>query len=224
MTLLAISLVTAIAGAATPSSADTIREGLFASTNYWGRNVDQFLSQSNAAVNMSRRSQVRTAKTTWSEWYAVLLDLPVPTNTVEEYKTWLNVKASCLAGYSKRILNPMHTNLWMKYAAVYGDVRAGVRSSKSLLAEAKALFPVTRTMTFENDVARKQWLWKQSEWQTARENALGMMWFGIVEYIGGRGISKLPEDVREEFLAGFENRARLNEAERARIRAAIDSR
>ena len=81
MTLLAISLVTAIAGAATPSSADTIREGLFASTNYWGRNVDQFLSQSNAAVNMSRRSQVRTAKTTWSEWYAVLLDLPVPTNT-----------------------------------------------------------------------------------------------------------------------------------------------
>ena len=116
----------------------------------------------------------------------------------------------------------------MKYAAVYGDVRAGVRSSKSLLAEAKALFPFDRTMAsnkmFENGVARKQWLWKQSEWQTARENALGMMWFGIVEYIGGRGISKLPEDVRNGFLAEFEKLARLNEAERARIRAAIDSR
>ena len=228
MTLLAISLVTAITGAAATSSADPIREGLFASTNYWGRNVDRFLDQSNAAADMMRRSQIRTANTTWSDWYAALLDLPVPTNSVEEYRTWLNVKARCLAGYSKRILNPMHTNLWMKYAAVYGDIRAGVRSSKSLLTEAKALFPFDQTMTwnktFENGVAMKKWLWRQSEWDAAREKALGEMWFGISEYIGTRGISKLPDDVREEFLAEFERRARLNESERAQIRAEIDSR
>lgn len=227
MTLLAISLVTAITGAATPSSADPIREGLFASTNYWARNVDRFREQSNASVDMWRRSQIRTANTTWSDWYAALLDLPVPTNTVEEYRTWLNVKARCLAGYSKRILNPMYTNLWMKYAAAYGDVRAGVRSSKSLLSEAKALFPADCTAKFDGDtveVAMKKWLWKQSEWDAAREKALGEMWFGISEYIGAKGISKLPDDVREEFLAEFERQARLNESERARIRAEIDSR
>ena len=228
MTLLAASLMVAITGAATPSSADPIREGLFASTNYWARNVDRFRELSDASVDMWRRSQIRTANTTWSDWYAALLDLPVPTNTVEEYRTWLNVKARCLAGYSKRILNPMYTNLWMKYAAVYGDVRAGVRGSKSLLAEAKALFPFNQAMTwnktFENGVAMKKWLWKQSEWDAAREKALGEMWFGISEYIGAKGISKLPDDVREEFLAEFERQARLNESERARIRAEIDSR
>lgn len=223
MTLLAISLVTAITGAATPSSADPIREGLFASTNYWGRDVDRFLGQSNATVAMMRsRGLTKANKIALCDWYSVLLDLPVSTNTVEEYKTWLNVKASCLAGYSKRVLNPMYTNLWMKYAAVYGDVRAGVRSSKSLLSEAKALFPFDRTMTwnmtFENDVARKKWLWEQSEWDAAREKALGTMWFGISEYIGARGISKLPADVREPFLTEFERRARLNESERAQIR------
>lgn len=224
MSLLAVSLLAAIAGATISSSADQIRDGLLDSTNYWGRDVNRFLDKSNATAVMMRRGWTKTSDTALCDWYAVVLDLQVPTNTLEEYKTWLNVKADCLSGYSKCMLNPMYTNLWMKYAAVYGDIRANLRSPESLLAEAKALFPVTRTMTFENDVARKQWLWKQSEWQTARENALGMMWFGIVEYIGGRGISKLPEDVREEFLAGFENRARLNEAERARIRAAIDSR
>ena len=227
MTLLAVSLTAAIAGAATPSSADPIREGLFASTNYWGQNVHRFLNQSNTPVDMRRCSQIRTPKTTWSDWYAVLLDLPVPTNTVEEYRTWLNVKVDCLAGYSKRILNPMHTNLWMKYAAVYGDVRASVRSSKSLLAEAKALFPAACTAKFNGDdveVAMKKWLWKQSEWDAAREKALGEMWFGISEYIGAKGISKLPDDVREEFLAEFERRARLNESERAQIRAEINSR
>jgi len=223
MTLLAILLVTAITGAATPSSPDPIREDLFASTNYWGRDVDRFLGQSNATVAMMRSRGLTSAdKTALCDWYAVLLDLPVSTNSVAEYKAWLNVKASCLAGYSKRVLNPMYTNLWMKYASIYGDVRAGVRSSKTLLAEAKALFPADCTAKFDGDnveVAMKKWLWKQSEWDAAREKALGMMWFGISEYIGARGISKLPAGVREEFLAEFERRARLNESERAQIRA-----
>lgn len=193
----------------------------FSATNYWGVDLKSFRGHMSTNRALVANLNPAESREVFREWYRILLDLPVPTNSVSDYKCWLQQKARGLSGCSRSILAPECTNLWMRSAEFSRELFTGIRRRDEILAEANLRFAETY-VSFSNSVRQQRWIWDQDDFQTARERAFDFLSFGLVEDIGLRGIPGLPADARWSFYSNFVERACLDEGDRAKIRNAIN--
>lgn len=198
---------------------ESIRETLFASTNYWGRDVEAYKAQ--VATNSRALARLGTPESfrVRRDYYETLMDFQIPTNDVRAYRQWIEIWARKLSAFGVGTLSADSTNLWMRHAALCAELRTAARSHKAIVEEARQRFPAR-----EGDVGNlgpmKKWIWQECDRDTARQTAASLLVEGLVE-IGSKGVPMLPAEERWQFYTNFVERAGLEEDRRGEIRAAI---
>ena len=196
-----------------------IREALFASTNYWGRDVEAYKAQ--VATNSRALARLGTPESfrVRRDYYETLMDFQIPTNDVRAYRQWIEIWARKLSAFGVGTLSADSTNLWMRHAALCAELRTAARSHQAIVEEARQRFPA-REGDMSNLGPMKRWIWQECDRDTARQTAAGLLVDGLVE-MGSKGIPMLPAEERWQFYTNLVERAGLEEGRRSEIRAAI---
>ena len=210
-----------VASAAMRGYADEaeIREALFASTNYWGRDVEAYKAQ--VATNSRALARLGTPESfrVRRDYYETLMDFQIPTNDVRVYRQWIEIWARKMSAFGVGTLSADSTNLWMRHAALCAELRTAARSHQAIVEEARQRFPA-REGDMGNLGPMKKWIWQECDRDTARQTAASLLVEGLVE-IGSKGIPMLPAEERWQFYTNLVERAGLEEGCRSEIRAAI---
>ena len=196
-----------------------IREALFASTNYWGRDVEAYKAQ--VATNSRALARLGTPESfrVRRDYYETLMDFQIPTNDVRVYRQWIEIWARKMSAFGVGTLSADSTNLWMRHAALCAELRTAARSHQAIVEEARQRFPA-REGDMGNLGPMKKWIWQECDRDTARQTAASLLVDGLVE-IGSKGIPMIPAEVRWQFYTNFVERAGLEEGRRDEVRAAI---
>lgn len=196
-----------------------IREALFASTNYWGRDVEAYKAQiatnSRALARLGMPESFRVRR----DYYEALMDFQIPTNEVRAYRQWIEIWARKMSAFGVGTLSVDSTNLWMRHAALCAELRTAARSHQVIVEEARQRFPA-REGDMGNLGPMKRWIWQECDRDTARQTAASLLVDGLVE-IGSKGIPMLPVEERWQFYTNFVERAGLEQSRRDEVRAAI---
>lgn len=198
-----------------------LRENLLSVTNCWGRNPDLFSLQATSNAIALAKVGTADARHAIQDWCGVVLKLPVCTNDVETYRTWLVKKADCIKSCTNYVLDGRCTNLWMDIATFYADIGSSMLGYDEIVAMSRKKFS-RRTVDMENETAMKLWVWEQSALMSARQQSLDRL-RGTIVKIGERGILTLDREIQWCFYSNFVNRAHLQDSERGRIRRAIEA-
>ena len=196
-----------------------LREALFASTNYWGRNVTAYKAQvetnSCALAKLGTPESYRARRA----YYESLMSFQIPTNDVKVYRQWIEIWARKMSVFAIATLSAESTNLWMRHAALCAQLRTSARSHQTIVEEARQRFP-----SREGDVGdigpMKTWIWQECDRDTAKQTAADLLADGLVE-IASMGIPMLPAEVRWKFYTNFVERAGIGEDRCSEVRAAI---
>lgn len=199
-----------------------IREALFASTNYWGRDVETYMTQ--VATNSRALAKLSTPESFQArrDYYEALMDFQIPTNEVRVYRQWIEIWARKMSAFGLGTLSVDSTNLWMRHAALCAELRTTARSHQSIVEEARQRFP-SREGNMGNLGPMKKWIWQECDRDTARQTAASLLADGLVE-IGTKGIPMLPAEERRQFYSNFVERAGLEESRCGEIRKAMSVR
>lgn len=211
-----MALVLMAATACAQNTLDSSREKLFSATNLWGRAEKEFHLQVYDSAHWLLTVRTRGSYGVMRDWLETVLDLPVPTNTVEEYRTWLKAKTSTLSyAYLRAALTPDCTNLWMRYAGYYSKLKSNCRPMNQVLVEASE--------KYRDDTAGwRKWVWDQEGRNAAEDIAMGHLSDGMVYSIGRLGIPELPESERWLFFTNLVERAGLSEDRCQQLRKSVE--
>ena len=198
---------------------EEIREALFASTNYWGRDAEAY--KAHIATNSRALARLGTPESFQArrDYYEALMDFQIPTNDVRVYRQWIEIWARKMSAFGVGTLSADSTNLWMRHAALCAELRTAAKSHQAIVEEARQRFPA-REGDMSNLGPMKKWIWQECDRDTARQTAASLLVDGLVE-IGSKGIPMLPAEVRWQFYTNFVERAGLEEGRRDEVRAAI---
>ena len=216
MNKLQVAMISAMACLNCLASEAELREALFASTNFWGRDSAAFDAQ--ATTNGNALCDMRTplAMRAGRDFYEMMMDVQAPTNNSIKYWTWMKIWGERLSYDSSFALTADCTNLWMRHAALYSELRGRLRPTKDIVDEARRRFPIA---TSEMG-ASKIWIHEQSNFECGKQRALNGLIAGLHK-IGTRGVAKLPADIRWQFYTNFVESAGLDDRYRGEIREAI---
>lgn len=217
MNKLQIVLISALACLNGLASEAEVREALFATTNYWGKDAEAFVTQ--VSTNCRAIWSLRTplAMRAGRDFYEMMMDVQAPTNNSIKYWTWMKIWGERLSYDSSFALTADCTNLWMRHAALYSELVGRLRPTKDIVDEARRRFPIA---TSEMG-ASKIWIHEQSNFECGKQRALNGLIAGLHK-IGTRGVAKLPADMRWQFYTNFVERAGLDDWYRGEIRKAIE--
>lgn len=217
MNKLQIVLISAMACLNGLASEAEVREALFATTNYWGKDAEAFVTQ--VSTNCRAIWSLRTplAMRAGRDFYEMMMDVQAPTNNSIKYWTWMKIWGERLSYDSGFALTADCTNLWMRHAALYSELVGRLRPTKDIVDEARRRFPIA---TSEMG-ASKIWIHEQSNFECGKQRALNGLIAGLHK-IGTRGVAKLPADIRWQFYTNFVERAGLDDRYRGEIRKAIE--
>lgn len=217
MNKLQIVLISAMACLNGLASEAEVREALFATTNYWGKDAEAFVTQ--VSTNCRAIWSLRTplAMRAGRDFYEMMMDVQAPTNNSIKYWTWMKIWGERLSYDSSFALTADCTNLWMRHAALYSELVGRLRPTKDIVDEARRRFPIA---TSEMG-ASKIWIHEQSNFECGKQRALNGLIAGLHK-IGTRGVAKLPADMRWQFYTNFVERAGLDDWYRGEIRKAIE--
>ena len=216
MNKLQVALISAMACLNGLASEAEVREALFATTNYWGKDAEAFVTQ--VSTNCRAIWSLRTplAMRAGRDFYEMMMDVQAPTNDSIRYSTWMEIWGKQLSYDSSFALTADCTNLWMRHAALYSKLVGRLRPTKDIVDEARRRFPIA---TSEMG-ASKIWIHEQSNFECGKQRALNGLIAGLHK-IGTRGVAKLPADIRWQFYTNFVERAGLDDWYRGEIREAI---
>ena len=219
MKMVVLYLLVASAAICGYADEEEIREALFASTNYWGRDVEAYKAQ--VATNSRALARLGTPESfrVRRDYYETLMDFQIPTNDVRVYRQWIEIWARKMSAFGVGTLSADSTNLWMRHAALCAELRTAARSHQAIVEEARQRFPA-REGEMSNLGPMKKWIWQECDRDTARQTAASLLVDGLVE-IGSKGIPMLPAEERWQFYTNLVERAGLEEGRRSEIRAAI---
>ena len=217
MNKLQVALISAMACLNGLASEAEVREALFATTNYWGKDAEAFVTQ--VSTNCRAIWSLRTplAMRAGRDFYEMMMDVQAPTNDSIRYSTWMEIWGKRLSYDSSFALTADCTNLWMRHAALYSELGGRLRPTKDIVDEARRRFPIA---TSEMG-ASKIWIHEQSNFECGKQRALNGLIAGLHK-IGTRGVAKLPADIRWQFYTNFVERAGLDDRYRGEIRNAIE--
>ena len=217
MNKLQVALISAIACMNGLASEAELREALFATTNYWGKDAEAFVTQ--VSTNCRAIWSLRTplAMRAGRDFYEMMMDVQAPTNDSIRYSTWMEIWGKRLSYDSSFALTADCTNLWMRHAALYSELVGRLRPTKDIVDEARRRFPIA---TSEMG-ASKIWIHEQSNFECGKQRALNGLIAGLHK-IGTRGVARLPADMRWQFYTNFVERAGLDDWYRGEIRKAIE--
>ena len=216
MNKLQVALISAMACLNGLASEAEVREALFATTNYWGKDAEAFVTQ--VSTNCRAIWSLRTplAMRAGRDFYEMMMDVQAPTNDSIRYSTWMEIWGKRLSYDSSFALTADCTNLWMRHAALYSKLVGRLRPTKDIVDEARRRFPIA---TSEMG-ASKIWIHEQSNFECGKQRALNGLIAGLHK-IGTRGVAKLPADIRWQFYTNFVESAGLDDWYRGEIREAI---
>ena len=219
MKMVVLYLLVASAAICGYADEEAIREALFASTNYWGRDAEAY--KAHIATNSRALARLGTPESFQArrDYYEALMDFQIPTNDVRVYRQWIEIWARKMSAFGVGTLSADSTNLWMRHAALCAELRTAARSHQAIVEEARQRFPA-REGDMGNLGPMKKWIWQECDRDTARQTAASLLLDGLVE-IGSKGIPMLPAEVRWQFYTNFVERAGLEEGRRDEVRAAI---
>ena len=219
MKMVVLYLLVASAAICGYADEEAIREALFASTNYWGRDAEAYKAQ--IATNSRALARLGTPESFQArrDYYEALMDFQIPTNDVRVYRQWIEIWARKMSAFGVGTLSADSTNLWMRHAALCAELRTAARSHQAIVEEARQRFPA-REGDMSNLGPMKRWIWQECDRDTARQTAASLLVEGLVE-IGSKGVPMLPAEERWQFYTNFVERAGLGEDRRCEIRAAI---
>ena len=217
MNKLQVAMISAMACLNGLASEAEVREALFATTNYWGKDAEAFVTQ--VSTNCRAIWSLRTplAMRAGRDFYEMMMDVQAPTNNSIKYWTWMKIWGERLSYDSSFALTADCTNLWMRHAALYSELEGRLRPIKDIVDEARRRFPIA---TSEMG-ASKIWIHEQSNFECGKQRALNGLIAGLHK-IGTRGVAKLPADMRWQFYTNFVERAGLDDWYRGEIRKAIE--
>ena len=220
MNKLQVALISAIACMNGLASEAELREALFATTNYWGKDAEAFVTQ--VSTNCRAIWSLRTplAMRAGRDFYEMMMDVQAPTNDSIRYSTWMEIWGKRLSYDSSFALTADCTNLWMRHAALYSELVGRLRPPADIVAEARRRFP-PNSIGLENLGVAKVWINEQSNFECGKQRALNGLIVGLHK-IGTRGVAKLPADMRWQFYTNFVERAGLDDWYRGEIRKAIE--
>ena len=209
-------LILTAATACAQNTLEGARAGLFSATNYWGRDQREFHRQMNDSALWLMMVRTRGSYGVIRDWLDAVLELPVPTNTVLRYRTWLEAKTSTLSyAYLRAALTPDCTNFWMRYAGYYSKLQSNRCPMDQILSEARD--------KYGDDLAgRRKWIWERNDRDSADESAMSRLFDGMVCDIGRFGIPELPENERWPFFTNMVERAGLSEGRCQQLRKSVE--
>ena len=211
-----MALVLMAATACAQNTLDSSRAGLFSATNYWGRDQREFQRQMNDSAHWLMTVRTHGSYGVIRDWLDAVLELPVPTNTVQQYRTWLEMKTSTLSyAYLRAALTPDCTNFWMRYAGYYSALQSNRRPMDQILSEARNRYG-------DDLQGRRKWIWEQDDRDSADESAMSHLFDGMVCDIGRFGIPELPESERWLFFTNLVERAGLSEDRCQQLRKSVE--
>lgn len=211
-----IALVLMAVTAQAQNTLESSRAELFSATNHWGRDQQEFHQQVNDSARWLMTVRTHGSYGVMRDWLETVLELPVPTNTVQQYQTWLREKTETLSrGYLRAVLTPDCTNFWMRYAGCYSQLQSKRRPMNQVLVEARE--------KYGDDLAGwRKWVWEQNDRASADESAMGRLFNGMICDIGRFGIPELPENERWPFFTNLVERAGLSEDRCQQLRKSVE--
>lgn len=213
------TVITVILMASTAYAQNALEDSrveLFSATNYWGRDQREFHRQMNDSVHSLMAVRTHGSYGIIRDWLDTVLELPIPTNTVQQYRTWLEVKTSTLAyAYLRAALTPDCTNFWMRYAGCYSQLQSDLRPMNQIMTEARKIYG-------DDLVGRRKWMWEQNDRNSADESAMSHLFDGMVCDICRFGIPELPENERWPFFTNLVERAGLSEDRRRQLCKSVE--
>lgn len=185
-------------------------------TNSWCVNSEVFSAAVN--TNMLELSRIGTpsAKAYGRRWLLALADLPVSTNSHHVYCMWITKKTRCLFGAGRRYLDVDSTNLWLSVATELGRIKSSQTTESAI--EAKYMTVQEESPGSILVSGFPQGYYDEVEKLGAERESASRLQSLIIDWIGKRGLPRLPSEDRLSICCELELRAGLTASETMRLR------